>query len=243
MNVALITAVLAISGLSHHAVAAGDAPLLDVDAIVGKLRSPPDAQEAQLMEIQLLRERSVLCKRLTALVADATRDEACRIQAARLLGELRLSEATDVLLDHIGLSSTVSFDRGWPTGYPCEHALLLISKPASREILRRLATDIDLSLKGKPVTKDTTDRFSRDVIRVQAFCRVLNGVEGEKLAEHLLTTEMKKASGRHKQTLEILLRLRGGTSTMAIMQEWVEAARFRQRGTKPAEKPAERPRE
>jgi len=73
----------------------------------------------------LLKAETFLIKDLIAITAKG--NDTARIAAAYLLGELRANEATDVLLDNIGLTYTPPFGRMPKYGYvPCSVALMKI---------------------------------------------------------------------------------------------------------------------
>jgi len=121
------------------------------------------------------RHRSDSVKALITIIEDKNLPLTVRLEAVRMVGEIRAPEAVDVLLIHLNsLRAEKISETTMASGFPCVPSLIKIGKPASFGVLKEFH---------KPVKK----------LRRFALAVVLAGVEGRQVGRFMLQREIAKA--------------------------------------------------
>lgn len=108
-------------------------------------------------------------------------------EAARLLGELRATEAVKPLVDIIDIGPMAVWEKSIESMFPCYAALVEIGKPASRECLKRLTTE-----KVKEGAENWRSKGS-------LLLRVVRNVEGDDVARFMLQNAIDKEQDKDKK--------------------------------------------
>jgi len=131
----------------------------------------------------IVRFRRELIAEMIASLQDGKTIPHFKAKAAYVLGQLRASEAVGPLCENLHVAPAVLLDKSFATRFPAQHALVLIGKPASREIVRRLQTETD--------PKNTV-----------ALCVVLQKIEGYEVAIFMLENEMSRVLDVEREKLK-----------------------------------------
>jgi len=140
--------------------------------------------------VELGQQRQELMRNLISIVANDKSDEVGRTRAVDLLGDLRASEAAEILVENIVEIPTLD-PRGLSSRgrYACVAALVKIGKPATGAVLKEFR---------KPISDD----------RQLALVDVLAGVEGRKVGRFLLEEEIADAkTAEERDNLNKALRM------------------------------------
>ena len=141
----------------------------------------------------LLTQRNELIKRLIEIVDNGTNEPDVRITAALLLGHLRSSEASSILIQNLLLGPAYGHVRGFETACPLGYALSLIGSPARDGILDRLGA-----------ADNAQER--------KMLLEVLSRIEGYEVGQFLLAGRMRQSEGKQRDRLSESLKL--------FIEEW-----------------------
>ncbi|OHB70302.1 MAG: hypothetical protein A2W23_03935 [Planctomycetes bacterium RBG_16_43_13] len=116
-----------------------------------------------------------------------------RLLAVQLLGELRVSEVVDLLVDDILFCPSQEANKKTiETVYPCVSSLIKIGKPATLSILKRAESEI------KDGDKELRIRERTSII----YNYIIQRIEGDSIAKVILEKELEKEKV-NKETTKI----------------------------------------
>lgn len=154
--------------------------------IMEKLRSKDEELQREAKK-EILTKRKELIEGLINILRDEkikSENRSCALTAATILGELRATEAVEILAENMSLrkkSPIVSGPTLWlETAYPCMGALIKIGKPSIPAMVKLISENDD-----------------EDILHYAGF--VIKEIEGKKIGKLILVDALATETDKEKQ--------------------------------------------